>query len=172
MTVKLLLSVLVFSGCIGAGMVKAAQYGLRLRTLEELVNALRVLEAKMTYSLGALPSLLLECSENPDFSAREFFAAVSENIAGGRKSFSECWNKALDGVYSEKMLSFCDLEVLRQIGKELGTTDLQGQKTAFSHVYQRLETQIEEARAEKRKKEKLYRGLGFYIGTLIPLVLL
>lgn len=172
MILRLVLSAMILVCCAGAGMVKAQQFGIRFSTLQRMIDSLRVLEAKMVYSMGSMPALLRGCAQGDELPEKAFFSRITQLMEQSYRPLAQCWRQALKDTYTYGQLSSEDLSILNQLGMELGTTDLQGQQAAFSNAYQRLETQLTEAAAEKKKKEKLYRGVGIYIGLLIPLVLL
>lgn len=172
MVIRICLSMMIFLCCVGAGMVKAQQFGIRSSALQHMMDSLRMLEAKMNYSMDSMPRLIRQCSEEADFPERDFFRRVSSLMGESWRPLTQCWSQALRDHYTHGQLSGEDISILDQLGQELGTTDIQGQRSAFSNAGLRLASQLEDAALEKKNKEKLYRGIGLYIGLLIPLVLM
>ena len=69
----------------------------------------------------------------------------------------EAWDKAI--YETSNNLLEKDKEILKELGKLLGQTDIEGQISQIKLVSDFLDMQIEEANMEKLKNEKLYRTL-------------
>lgn len=64
------------------------------------------------------------------------------------------------------------MECIKNLGKLLGKTDIEGQVNQIELVKQFLEKQISDAYAEKNKNEKMYQKLGAIVGLMIVIVLI
>lgn len=64
------------------------------------------------------------------------------------------------------------MECIKNLGKLLGKTDIEGQVNQVELVKQFLEKQISDAYAEKNKNEKMYQKLGAIVGLMIVIVLI
>ena len=62
--------------------------------------------------------------------------------------------------------------MIKDLGLQLGKSDIQGHAGVFSLTEAKLEAQIQEASEEKKAKGKMYRGLGFSAGILIAVILI
>ena len=75
-------------------------------------------------------------------------------------SYYQSWQKALEKIPMQIGLNKDDREVIKQFGKNLGTTDIEGQ-LLHCKLYIELFTQkLKEAQIQKEKNVKLYRTLG------------
>jgi stage III sporulation protein AB len=85
------------------------------------------------------------------------------------KSAGEAWEETVDTI--ETSLTEEDKGIIKNLGRMLGKTDLEGQVSEIKLVQDFLNTQIEVAEKEKQKNEKLYRTLGGVVGLAIVIIL-
>ena len=85
------------------------------------------------------------------------------------KSAGEAWEETVDAI--ETSLTEEDKGIIKNLGRMLGKTDLEGQVSEIKLVQDFLNTQIEVAEKEKQKNEKLYRTLGGVVGLAIVIIL-
>ena len=79
------------------------------------------------------------------------------------------WEEALEET--DTNLKKEDKQVLKNLSKLLGQTDLEGQTSQIEITQVFLENQIKQAREERQKNEKLYSRLGTIIGLTIVIIL-
>ena len=65
-----------------------------------------------------------------------------------------------------------DKNVLGNLSKLLGKTDLQGQLNQIEMTEDFLDEQIKKAEREMNRNEKLYRTLGMILGLTIVIILI
>jgi stage III sporulation protein AB len=87
------------------------------------------------------------------------------------KSFSDCWeNAAAD--FRQNGLTPSDIKLIENIGKNLGTTDIEGQLASLSLYQSEAEAAFIAAEAETAKKAKLYTSLGVLAGAFLVVFLI
>ena len=86
------------------------------------------------------------------------------------KQAGEAWNYALDNVNTN--MNNEDKGVIKNLGRMLGQTDLDGQLSEIELVSDFLDTQIQKAESERSKNEKMYRTLGIVVGLTIVIILI
>lgn len=86
-------------------------------------------------------------------------------------SFQQSWCTA---VYNSKLCGIkkSDIELLADIGKKLGTSDLDGQVSTVMLQRSELEASILSAEEEYSRKAKLYRSLGALTGAFVAIMLI
>ena len=82
----------------------------------------------------------------------------------------EAWANALTDIKSNLLEE--DIIILKNLGRLLGQTDIEGQISEIEVVIQFLNTQLENARQERIKNEKMYRTLGIVSGLTIAIILI
>ena len=87
-----------------------------------------------------------------------------------RTAQKEAWNTSLEEAKTD--LTKEDIETLKNLGKILGETDVEGQINQIELTETLLENQIKEALEEKLKNSKMYRTLGVTVGLAISIILI
>lgn len=169
----IILYLIIIGAGSGAGFLMAKPFENRIHHLQELITALKVLEAEMKYRMDPLPVLLKKIGELTFEQAGTFFLQVCNGLNGDYAyDFYKSWLWAVGEIYGQSALTERDREILSEVGLELGKTDLSTQQSLFVRVFARLEQQVAEAEGEKRIKGKMYQVLGTAIGVLVVIVLL
>ncbi|MBR2705173.1 MAG: stage III sporulation protein AB [Clostridia bacterium] len=165
--VKFIILILIFWTSCQIGMRIAGKYVVRANNLIQMKKALKILEAKITYTYDMLPDLFFDISNRIKGPVGNIFrntaARMDVEFAG------EAWECTIDDcdVFTEE-----DKDALKSLGKLLGSTDVQGQINQLNMVNCFLDEQIKEAIALKEKNTTMYRKLGVIIGLGITIVLI
>ena len=166
--VKFLILVLVFVCSFFIGLLIAKKYANRVKELKEMKNALTMCKTKMKFTYASIPEIFEEISTKIDGEVGMIFKLSANKMKD--QSAGEAWNESIDLVYSSMKEE--DKTVLKNLGKMLGKTDLEGQISEIELVNHFLDTQIEMAESEKRKNEKMYKTLGGIIGLTLVIILI
>ena len=86
------------------------------------------------------------------------------------KSAGEAWNTAVETDILN--INAEDKNILKDLGKLLGKTDLKGQVNQIDLTSSFLDNQIKKAEIEREKNERMYRTLGMILGLGIVIILL
>ena len=86
------------------------------------------------------------------------------------KSAGDAWNSSLDTTVTN--MKEDDIGIIKNLGRLLGKTDIEGQLNEIKLVNNFLDTQIRTAEDEKNKNEKMYRTLGIVAGMTITILLI
>ena len=159
---------LIFISSTFIGILIAITYKNRVRDLEEMKNALNMLETKMKFTYEPIPEIFKEISKNMKQGISDIFLNAYKNMKNA--SAGTAWSKALDS--SKTNLKNEDIEVLKKLNKLLGKTDIDGQISEIKLTNSFLEKQIEKSIKEQEKNEKLYKTLGMIIGLTVVIILI
>jgi stage III sporulation protein AB len=99
-----------------------------------------------------------------------FLGAVYESYRDGA-SFSDCWAEAVS-AFRQNGLTVSDVKLIENIGKNLGTTDIEGQIASLSLYQNEAETAFTAAEEQTGKKAKLYTSLGILAGAFLLVFLI
>lgn len=172
-SIKLFLCVIIIGTGIIVGQLKARSYDNRMSHLQSFISILKVIESEMKYRLDPLPEIFERLSKTKNGLSGELLEKTFQIIKSNPNyDFSSCWNHAAESVYKNTSISAKDLQVICDIGVDLGKTDLSGQSSLFKRAFTLLEAQVAEADEERRAKGKMYKSLGAAIGVLIVIILI
>lgn len=165
---RLFLIGLIIIGSAAIGILFSKKYANREKEIKEMKNALNMFLTKIKFTYEPIPSVFLEIGNKIGENVGNIFIRASENMK--EKSAGESWVQALED--STNNLNNEDIAVLKNLGRLLGQTDLEGQVSEIEVVNQFLTSQLENAREERRKNEKMYRTLGLVSGLTIAIILI
>ena len=161
---------LIFLTSSKIGYIIANKYKNRLNELKEMKNALNMLKTKMKYTYETIPDIIEEISKNTNEKISRIFKKALENMNNKKLDAGHAWREAI--ITSKTDLTEEDRQVLINMEKLLGKTDLEGQVGDIELTSNFLDVQIEKAEKEKTKNEKLYKTLGKIIGVTIVILLI
>ena len=152
---KFIILSLIFGGTSYIGILISKKYDNRLKELQEIKSAIHMLEIKIKFTYDTIPKIFREIETKYMKNIGKIFGVASEKMESS--SVEKAWNDAIDETTNN--LTKKDKEILKDLGKLLGKTDVEGQISQIKLVLDFLEIQIGEANSEKLKNQKLYRTL-------------
>ncbi|MBE6973657.1 MAG: stage III sporulation protein AB [Ruminococcaceae bacterium] len=158
---------LLWGGCSLWGLQAARTVRQRVRVLEDMGQAMELLERELSLNRTALPELLERLSHRNTQQGRVVFLLCRKQLEQG-ESFSHAWECAL----KEAELDREERTLLCGLSQVLGKYDVQGQTQALSHLRQELERRCMRKREEGRALVRVYRMLGITAGGFLTLTLL
>ena len=168
---KAILCLVIILASGGLGLLKAQTFSSRLEDLEDLKNMIKILETEMSYKKDPLPSAFARIASYKDNRAMDLLYYCSQSMKESM-DLQMCWENAVEEAYKGASLKKEDMLILKDMGLQLGKSDIQGQNAMFSLVNIKLDSQIEDAAKEKETKGKMYKGLGFSLGVVIAIILI
>lgn len=131
-------------------------------------NALNIFMTKIKFTYEPIPSTFLYISEKVEGNVSKIFKNATEEMEN--KPAGEAWDKSLDAIVTNMKKE--DIDIIRNLGRLLGKTDIEGQISEIKLVNNFLDIQIKDAEEEKNKNEKMYRTLGIVAGMTITILLI
>ena len=144
------------------------KYTYRVKELQEMKNALNIFMTKIKFTYEPIPSTFLYISEKVEGNVSKIFKNATEEMEN--KPAGEAWDKSLDAIVTNMKKE--DIDIIRNLGRLLGKTDIEGQISEIKLVNNFLDIQIKDAEEEKNKNEKMYRTLGIVAGMTITILLI
>jgi len=163
---KTIILILIFVISYLIGDIIAKKYSKRVEELEDMKNALNIIQTKIRFSKEPLSKIFKDISNISK--NKEIFDKVNENMKTMLAGTS--WSKAVQNANTNFKKE--DIEIISNLGNMLGKTDSEGQINQIEEVKELLNVQIENANIEKQKNEKLYKTLGMTIGLAIVIILI
>lgn len=165
---KILIYSCIFLTCSAIGILKSQKYIYRVDELKEFKNALNMFKAKIKFTYEPLPEIFKQISGNVNPCIGSIFKIASYNM--NFFTAGDAWSKAVDTDILNINLE--DRNILKNLSKLLGATDLAGQISQIDVTSDFLEEQIKKAEREREKNEAMYRKLGMVIGLGIVIILI
>lgn len=162
----LLISIVIASTFLG--ILFSKKYSNREKELKEMKSALNIFATKIKFTYEPIPNVFLEISNKIGGNVGQIFARASSRMK--EESAGEAWINAFSDIKNNLLEE--DITILKNLGRLLGQTDVEGQVSEIEVVIQFLDTQLENARQEKLKNEKMYRTLGIVSGLTIAIILI
>lgn len=143
------------------------KYVQRVKELQEIKNGLNIFKNKAKFTYAPISDIFVEVSENLNTNIKELFKNSSDYMK--ILSADKAWIKAIDE--SSNNLKSSDKDVIKNLGKLLGKTDIDGQLSGIELTETFLDEQINNAKEEQEKNRKLYKTLGAVVGLVIVIIL-
>lgn len=158
-----IISVTSFTGCYFSSALKK-----RMIMLKKLNYMLEEILLLLRYKSATVYEIAETLAGDERFSEFEFLGKIRPESG---ISFQQCWCGAVYGseLYGMKK---SDIELIADIGKNLGTSDLDGQISAVMLRRSELEAAVASAEEEYSKKAKLYCSLGMLSGAFVSIMLI
>lgn len=158
----------IFGLTVYIGNSKANQYVNRLKELISIKSALNIFENKIKFTQSPLAEIFKNIAENcSEKSIQNIFQALAlDDITNIHKR----WKNIINTVESD--LNSEDKKILIDMGKFLGTTDVDGQVSNIKITSSFIDRQIEKAEQEKEKNVKMFRTLGIISGLTMIIILI
>lgn len=166
--IKCILIFFVFLIFMKIGIIYSKKYINRAVQLEQMKKLLNMFKVKIKFTCDTVQEIFNQLYIDTPNEIGEIFKKANEYME--TYSVKEAWNKSLE----EAKTNFTkeDIESLKNLGKILGQTDLEGQINQIELTQNLLENQIKEAIEEKNKNSKMYRTLGVTVGLAISIILI
>lgn len=160
---RLIGSLMIGGTCVYLGLKRSTSFRKRHKSLENIQNALSLLETEISFRGTELKSAFLSI-DNPLF--REAAKTIDSN---GIKS---AWSRAVKKCAPKLSLTSGDTDTLLMLGQRLGMTDTDNQIKNIDGVKNMLDIHIKAARYDAEHFCRLYTGGGVLTGIFIVLMLL
>lgn len=163
---------LIVCGCSGLGWYAVTGYATRLHMLGEAEQALHFLYGEIEYSGCDMIELLDKLAVRGGYFG-SFWSGMAECLQkyDGQR-FSEHWQQEIRKIPEIRNLKEEDLELLLEVGENLGNMDRYTQLHTLEIFKERLHAIIGQARAEYRDKAKVSMVVGVTAGFLLTLLLI
>ena len=167
-TIKIFFLITIFGLAVYIGNFKANQYINRLKELICIKSLLNIFENKIKFTQSTLEEIFNHIAENcSEKNIKNIFQELAKEKNNNiHKSLENTINRAETNLNKE------DKKILIDMGKVLGTTDIEGQVSNIKITSSFIDRQIEKAEQEKEKNVKMFRILGIVMGLTIIIILI
>lgn len=168
--IKIIGCLLILGASTIAGFIFSESFKKRLKQLNEIERAIGQLENEIEYTYTPLPEALDNVAQISELPISNVFSRASKllyanNVETVYEAFDICFKEVTVDLNSD------DINVVLDLSKSLGNSDIEGHKKIFSLARDNLKKRIALAEEAMSKNVKMYRYLGFSIGAVIVIVL-
>lgn len=144
----------------------------RLTQLQEFQKGLYLLKNQIIYTYTSLPEAFEYISIKSQGEVKNIFKNISELLYDNKvKDVHDAFKITIE-KHKNLKLKREDIDILFNLSKSLGKSDLEGQKSILLFTIDNLQKQVEDAEKVMKKNTKMYRYLGFSIGCMLVIMLL
>ena len=170
---KVLGSIMIIVASSLLGWKKAADVDRTYEELQYIRRLLCLLQSEISYSRAFLSEAFSNISRN----AREPYQAwlrelscCMESHNGGK--FASIWNRMISQYLKGVHLPEQEVEHLRDLGRYLGTADIQTQMKHIELLEEQIGIAMKKMQEELRTKKRLYHCLGVMGGIFLAIILI
>ena len=164
----------VIVGCSSLlGFIFANTYVERVKLLNALLSTLQMLETEIVYGATPIPDIMRKIGNKSKKEVGDIFLSAADllNLNSGQ-TFDEIWRSAVFQETEHTCLNREDMDLLLSLGKNLGISNCEDQIKHIRLIQEEFKRHYELALAERDKNTKLFKNLGFLLGTAIVIIVL
>ncbi|MGH4050449.1 MAG: stage III sporulation protein SpoIIIAB [Clostridium sp.] len=171
--IKIIGCMVILGASTMAGFIYSERLKYRVFQLNEIERAIYQLQNEITYVHVLLPDAFKNIADKSKEPIKELFNKTSELLSGNEyENVYEAMKEAVNLLKNKLYLNAEDINVILDLTKTLGESDIQGQCSIFSLTISNLKKQIKISEDFMNKNVKMYRYLGFSFGAMLVIVLL
>lgn len=171
--IKTLGAVLIVLASTLTGFVIAESLRKRLLQLKELQGALIQLQNEIFYTRTPLPEACVSVAYKSKYPINRIFERVADSLINNKSdSVYDAFTSALNVDEEGLCVTKEDKEIILDLAKALGESDLEGHKKVFGLTEHNLRTAIQTLEGNVDKNIKMYRYLGFSLGAAVAIILI
>lgn len=155
---------IVLSGTM-AGFMYSKKLFMKREFYKRIINFTSSLSVQLRYSTADIFTLSSLCAEAAPL---DFFNFINKKSL----PFYSVWQKNIEEIPGKFSLNKKDEQLLLEFGEQLGKTDVDGQLKHLELYEQIFKKQLENAESEIKNKSKLYKTMGFFVGTAVALMII
>lgn len=170
MLLKLCGSLFVMIACGLLGLRLSNEYEGRIIRLNNFEKMIKVLKNEIAYNNESILEAINRSANSEDKYINQFLFYVQEVYKEGNISLKQAWIVATDSKLKKVGLKESDLDLIRQIGTNLGVTCRATQLDYIDNFIAKIEMVEEELYGQKEEKCKLYKSMGVMTGLFIVIL--
>lgn len=171
--IKFIGSLLVIATSTTLGFLYADSFKKRLQQLNELQRCLHQLQNEILFTYTPLTEAFFSTSTKSKAPIKNIFEDAAEMLINNKVgSVYEAIKLAIEINDKNLNLNYEEKNILIDLSKVLGESDIDGQKSIFNLAIENVKVKIKQADELMRKNMKLYRYLGFTIGAMVVILIL
>jgi stage III sporulation protein AB len=170
---KLLGCIIILGSSSAAGFLYGESFKRRVADLNELQRVIYLLQSEIEYMSNTIPRALKEISNKTINPFSLLFNDISKLLFNNEvESVYEAFKITFNSNKYHLNLNKEDINILFDLSKSLGDSDLSGQRKMFEFTLESIKKQIVLAEELMCKNLKVYRYLGVTLGSMVVIMLI
>lgn len=170
--IKIIGSLIIILSSTYTGFVYGEELKKRVENLREFEKGVYLLKNEMFYTYTSLPEAFKSISSKSKGEVKIVFKRIWELLNNNQvEDVYEGFKISIDENKTLKLKEE-DIDIILNLSKNLGKSDLEGQRAIISFTIESLRKQINIAERIMEKNTKMYRYLGFSVGAMLVIMLL
>lgn len=171
--IKIIACAVILGASTIAGFIYSERLKYRVFQLNEVERAIYQLQNEISYVHTLLPDAFKSVADKSKEPIRELFNKTSELLTDNEyENVYEAMKSAMNLMKNKIYLNPDDINVILDLSKSLGESDIDGQNSIFSLTMANIKKQIKISEEFMNKNIKMYRYLGFSFGAMIVIALI
>jgi stage III sporulation protein AB len=171
--IKIIACIVILGASTMAGFIYSDRLRFRVSQLNEIERAVNQLQNEITYVHVLLPDAFKNIASKSKEPIKELFNKTGELLSGNEyENVYEAMKSSVNLMKGKLYLNSDDINVILDLTKTLGESDIQGQSSIFSLTISNLKKQIKISEEFMNKNIKMYRYLGFSFGAMLVIALI
>lgn len=166
LALKIIGCLIIVSVSTFAGFIKSYSLYRRRDLLKSFSVFINSLATHIRYDSSDIFTLVRASAEG------EIADLINNSLKETNEPFSLCWQNFINSIPKSYSLTDGDRQTLSAFGEKLGVTDVEGQLSHLELYAKLVSKQLNEAEEDITNKSKLYKTIGFFIGTSAALMLI
>lgn len=149
------------------------KYKKRVKQLNELQRAIYQIESEIIYTHTTLPESFQNAAKKSCSPISTLLFSISTLLADNdAENVYDAFKKSVENNKNIMDLSNDDFNIIMDLSKTLGESDIDGQRKIFALTIENIKKQIKSAEESMNKNVKVFRYLGFGFGALTVIMLI
>lgn len=171
--IKIIGCIIILGASTMAGFIYSERLKYRVFQLNEIERAVYQLQNEITYVHVLLPDAFKSIAAKSKEPIKELFNKTGELLSENEyENVYEAMKASVNLMKSKLYLNEGDINVILDLSKTLGESDIQGQNSIFSLTISNIKKQIKTSEEFMNKNIKMYRYLGFSFGAMLVIALI
>lgn len=150
----------------------SSKFNKRPEQIQQLKNALNILEAEILYSQTKLKDAFYIISKQIPMPTQELFQLAYQKLSSNEADLFTLWNDSINKYIQKSALTKKEKEILLQFGVTLGQYDVSQQQKYITVTIQHLNRILDEAERKRDKYGNMSKTLGILSGIFIVILLI
>lgn len=164
---------IIFFACTYIGFYYGENFKRRYRDLNDILNALLILNNEVIYGNTPVPQALHYVAQKTNYPLRILLLKVSEKLINGESlTVHHAFKDEYKKMKGEIFIIDEDKKILSDFTRALGETGVFGQDKIFSLTIENIKLNCKKSESIATKNTKMYRSLGVCVGAMLAVFLI